>query len=49
MDDVDELKQIHDSEISVIVLDESGSMKGNDWENAVIGAKLYIHHLKENH
>ena len=38
----------HESEIIVLALDESGSMSGTRWANAVVGAKQLIEHIRNN-
>ena len=40
--------RINESEIIVLALDESGSMSGNRWTNAVAGAKQLIDHIRNN-
>jgi hypothetical protein len=35
--------------VVIFALDESGSMRGDKWENGVIGANKYIEFLNENH
>ena len=38
-----------DSGIVVIAIDESGSMSGSRWNNAVKGARQLIDHIRFNH
>jgi len=38
-----------DSSVVVICIDESGSMSGSKWNNAVKGAKDLINFIRNNH